>query len=124
MIKKLGNFGLIGIVATGIDFVLLYFFTSVLQLNLYLATVLAFSLALVFNYIASMKYVFVAKEGLSASQRSGIFLFTALVGLGINQLFMFLGVDVLHANYLIAKFMATFFSMAFNFVVRQWLLEE
>jgi Predicted membrane protein len=124
MFKKIINFGIIGIIATSIDFLLLFSFVSILHINIYISTILAFSIALVFNYLASMRYVFVAKENISIAKQSGIFLFTAVGGLLINQFFMFLGVAILQTNYLITKFIATFFSMAFNFITRKHLLEK
>ncbi|WP_321385433.1 GtrA family protein [uncultured Enterococcus sp.] len=102
----------------------LFLLKSVLGVDVYIATTIAFSLSLIFNYIASMKYVFVAKEGLSVKKQMVIFLVTSVIGLLINQAVMYVGIEWLHVYYMLAKFLATAVTMVFNFVARHLLLEK
>lgn len=125
MIQKIVNFGLVGVFATVIDMVALYILTSLLGLDVYLSTPLAFSLGLIFNYIMSMKYVFKAKEGLTKQKQMVIFIITALIGLAINQAVMYIGTDLLQIDaYMLIKIVATGIVMVFSFVSRYVLLER
>lgn len=124
MLNKIIGFGIVGIIATAIDFASLFLLKSVLGVDVYVATTIAFSLSLIFNYIASMKYVFVAKEGLSVKKQLFIFLVTSIIGLLINQAVMYVGIEWLHIYYMLAKFLATAVTMVFNFVARHLLLEN
>lgn len=124
MLNKIIGFGIVGIIATAIDFASLFLLKSVLGVDVYVATTIAFSLSLIFNYVASMKYVFVAKEGLSVKKQMVIFLVTSIIGLLINQAIMYVGIEWLHIYYMLAKFLATAVTMVFNFVARHLLLEK
>lgn len=124
MIKKIVSFGIVGIIATIIDFVLLFILKSGLHINVYIATTLSFTVALIFNFVASMKYVFKAKEGMSLFKQSVIFVMTAVAGLGINQLIMLICIEIFSIYYMIAKLLATCFVMIFNFVSRHYLIEK
>ncbi len=124
MIKKILNFGIVGILATIIDFSVLFTLKSVLNLNIYMATFIAFNISLIFNFIASMKYVFVARNGLSKKKQIIIFVITSIIGLCINQVIMYVGVGMLHMFYIGSKVIATAITMIFNFVTRQNFIEE
>lgn len=124
MLNKIVGFGIVGIIATLIDFASLFVLKSLLGVDVYIATTLAFALSLIFNYVASMKYVFVAKEGLTVRTQILIFLGTSVIGLLINQAVMYVGIEWLNMYYMLAKFFATGLTMVFNFVARQTLLEE
>lgn len=124
MLNKIIGFGIVGIIATAIDFASLFLLKSVLGVDVYVATTIAFLLSLIFNYVASMKYVFVAKEGLSVKKQMVIFLVTSIIGLLINQAIMYVGIEWLHVYYMLAKFLATAVTMVFNFVARHLLLEK
>lgn len=124
MIKKILSFGVVGIIATIIDFLTLFVLKTGLGVNVYLATLLAFTISLLFNYFASMKYVFKAKEGLSIFKQTIIFLVTAILGMCINQVMMYLCIEFLNIFYMLAKVMATCVVMIFNFVSRYILLEK
>ncbi|MCB5953237.1 GtrA family protein [Enterococcus sp. BWT-B8] len=124
MLNKIIGFGIVGIIATVIDFASLFILRSVLGVDVYIAATIAFILALIFNYVASMKYVFVAKEGLSVQKQVVIFFVTAVIGWMINQAMMYVGIEWLGIYYMLAKFLATTVTMIFNFVSRHILLER
>lgn len=123
MLKKIVNFGIVGILATAIDFVLLFILTSGIKMDVYVAAGISFTVSLCFNFYASMKYVFVAKPEMTVMKQAVIFLITSLIGLLLNQLVMYVCIDTLGLYYLLAKGIATVLVMGFNFVARSMLLE-
>ena len=48
----------------------------------------------------------------------------SIIGLGLNDLFVWLITDICHVYYMISKVIATVFVMIFNFVTRKKFLEQ
>ena len=59
----------------------------------------------------------------SQSRNFVLFVGLSIVGLGINQLIMWFGVEQLHVYYMIVKIGATAIVMVFNFITRKMFLE-
>ena len=59
------GFGIVGIIAFVIDFGLLNLFVGVFHMHNVLASTLSFLISLVFNYLASMKYVFKHRDDMA-----------------------------------------------------------
>ena len=125
LFAQIVKFGLVGVVATVLDFVVLYVLADFIGLHYLTAAALAFVAATLFNYVASMRYVFTSRFG-TAEKRQELLLFVTLsiVGLGLNQVLMWLFVDQVVLHYLVAKIAATVFVMAWNFVSRKIWLED
>lgn len=125
LFAQIVKFGLVGVVATVLDFLVLYVLADFIGLHYLTAAALAFVAATLFNYVASMRYVFTSRFG-TAEKRQELLLFVTLsiVGMGLNQVLMWLFVDQVALHYLVAKIAATVFVMAWNFVSRKIWLED
>lgn len=123
LFAQLMKFGLVGALATIIDFVVLIALTELLGLNPVLSTTISFVVSVLFNYAASMKYVFTRREELSRKKELAIFVLLSVIGLGINDLLMWIGTALLGANYILVKVVATAIVMIWNFVSRKVFLE-
>lgn len=53
-----------------------------------------------------------------------MFIVLSVIGLGINQLFMWLFVDMMHIYYMLSKIIATVIVMVYNFITRKIFLEK
>ncbi len=117
------KFGLVGVVAFLIDYIFLYIFTEWCGINYFISASLSFCLSVVFNYFASVLWVF--KVNKSKEQRSvfTIFIFLSFAGLCLNQVMMWMGVELIDLHYLVVKIGATAVVMVFNFVTRKIFLE-
>lgn len=125
LIEQILKFGVVGIIATVIDFGVLYVLSQPLGLDPVLSAGISFCVSLVFNYVASMRYVFTHREDMSRSREFVIFLVLSLIGLAINEAIMAAGVAVLGNSALAVmgtKVLATAIVMVWNFVSRKkWL---
>lgn len=124
LIGQIMKFGIVGVLATLIDYAVLWMLTEYAGLYYLVSTAISFGVSVVFNYVCSMRYVFVRKENADRQKEFVIFVVLSVIGLGINQLLMWLGADILGAYYLIAKLFATAIVMVYNFVTRKLLLEQ
>lgn len=125
LIEQILKFGVVGIIATVIDFGVLYVLSQPLGLDPVLSAGISFCVSLVFNYVASMRYVFTHREDMSRSREFVIFLVLSLIGLAFNEAIMAAGVAVLGSSALAVmgtKVLATAIVMVWNFVSRKkWL---
>ena len=125
LIEQILKFGVVGIIATVIDFGVLYILSQPLGMDPVVSAGISFCVSLVFNYVASMRYVFTHREDMSRSREFVIFLVLSLIGLAINEAIMAAGVAVLGSSALAVmgtKVLATAIVMVWNFVSRKkWL---
>lgn len=92
-------------------------------MNYLISATISFTVSVVFNYLASMRYVFTHKQGLSRQREFVIFVVLSVIGLGVNDLLMWLGSSVLGVSYLIVKIVATAIVMVYNIVTRKIFLD-
>ena len=125
LIEQILKFGVVGIIATVIDFGVLYVLSQPLGMDPVISAGISFCVSLVFNYVASMRYVFTHREDMSRLREFVIFLVLSLIGLAINEAIMAAGVAVLGNSALAVmgtKVLATVIVMVWNFVSRKkWL---
>lgn len=121
--KQLFRFGIVGFTAFLIDAGLLYILTDFLHIHYLISSVISFTVSLIYNYILSIFWVFDVKKKQTYKE---VLLFTILsvIGLGINQLVMYLGVDLLNIYYMLCKIMATIIVMIYNFITRKIFIEK
>lgn len=116
------KFGVVGVIATVIDFGVMIGLTEQAGLDPVLSAAVSFVVSLLFNYAASMRFVFKHREDLSRSRELAIFVALSVVGLAINEVLMWVGVNSLHLNYVLVKVGATCVVMLWNFASRKrWL---
>ena len=130
LIAQFMKFGVVGVIAFCIDYGLLALLTEVFGVNYLVSATISFTASVIFNYIASMRYVFRHKEDMSRQREFVIFVVLSVIGLIINNVLMWAGVEILqwpdwigeHA-YLIVKIFATAVVMVWNFVTRKIFLD-
>ena len=91
--------------------------------SLLLSSGISFTVSVIFNYIASVKWVFDVDKEKDPKKNFIIFIVLSIVGLIITEIIMWFGTDILHIHYLIVKIIATAIVMVFNFVTRKMFLE-
>ena len=121
--KKIIRFIVVGGIATIIDFVCLYIFKEFLNFNVILANTLSFTISVIYNYIASITWVFDVDKNKNRKIQFIAFIVFSILGLILNNLILYLLTNKLNIYYLISKIIATLFVMIFNFVTRKKFLE-
>ncbi|MFC5281013.1 GtrA family protein [Arcanobacterium canis] len=123
LLTQISKFGIVGVFATALDFLILWGLVSLAGINYLVGATIAYIISLVFNYIASMKYVFQRRDDLKRSYEFTIFVVLALIGLLLNNLTMWVLTGLFAVNYMISKIFATALVMVWNFASRKALLE-
>lgn len=123
LIKQILKFGVVGGIAFLIDYSLLYVLTEYAKIPVLYSSVISFSVSVILNYILSTKWVFSTKEKQTLKDFV-IFVLLSVIGLGINQLIMYLGINKLNIYYMIVKLFATAIVMVYNFITRKLIIEK
>ena len=123
LFKQLFRFGVVGGLAFLIDAGLLYILTEFCHIHYLISSVISFTVSLAFNYILSIIWVFDVKKKQTYKDVI-LFVVLSVIGLGINQLVMFLGVDLLHIYYMLCEVISTIIVMIYNFITRKIFIEK
>lgn len=93
--------------------------------GVYAATIVGFVVGLSVNYFLSLVYVFTSPKDLSKGRNVGAFLIfgvVGIVGLGLTELGMWLGVELLGCNYMVVKVFTTGAVLVWNYLGRKILV--
>ena len=123
LVKQIVKFGLVGGLAFIIDYAVLIICKELLSLPILLATAIGFIVSVIFNYIASIKWVFDVNKERSSTKQFILFIVFSVIGLLITELIMWVGTDIFDIIYLFVKIVATAIVMVFNFITRKMFLE-
>lgn len=123
LLEQIVKFGIVGVIAFAIDFGVLVFLTEVFHLDPVVSATISFIVSVVFNYVASMRYVFSHREGMSRRREFIIFVVLSAAGLAINDGLMWAGTAFTPIDYRVIKIFATAVVMVWNFVTRKIFLE-
>ncbi len=123
--NQLLKFGIVGVIAFAIDYGIMVILTEIFKIPVLISAAISFTISVIFNYIASVKWVFdVAKEKNSKTTELVVFIVLSIVGLGINELIMWIMDKKFGIYYMISKIFATAVVMCYNFITRKLFLEK
>ena len=122
LFKQLIKFGIVGIIATIVDFLILFIFTEYFHIYYLISSTLSFIISLIVNYILSIYWVFDVKK--RNFKELILFVILSVIGLLINQIILYIGSDLLNIYYLICKIGATILVMIYNFITRKIFIEK
>lgn len=120
-LMELIRFGVTGGVCFVVEFAFLTLFVEVLHMPVLWATALAFLISVAVNYALCVKWVFTGAKG-GDSRVKVQFLITSGMGLGLNELLMWLMNIRLGVQYQIAKVIATLLVMVWNYITKRLVL--
>ena len=121
LLIQIFKFIIVGGIATLIDFILLFVFKEIVHLQVIISNTLSFCISLIYNYIASVRWVFDVNRDKDPKKNFLIFLIFSIIGLASNDFIMYLLINKL--STFISKIIATAIVMIFNFITRKMFLE-
>jgi putative flippase GtrA len=112
----------VGGIAFIADFGSLFVLTEFFNVHYLISAAVAFLLGLTINYILSVVWVFSKRIFRNKSAEFGVFAFIGIIGLGLNELFIWFFTEHIHFYYLLSKIVSTVFVFLWNFIVRKFIL--
>ena len=113
--------GLAFIVDFGVFSLALYYF----NIHYLVANLIGLMAGNVVNYLLSLGWVFSAEKRKMEKHRLleiTVFVIISLVGMGLNELLMYLFVDMLFVQEMLSKIAAAIIVLVYNFLARKYIL--
>ena len=147
LLAQIAKFGIVGVICFFIDW-FIYLISNTIMVKTGIADsfryfdlisgFLGFSVSVVANYILSFRFVFERRDDMSRKKEFTIFLILSIIGLGVNELCLFVGIDLIYMHWawlkgimsegfaknIFFKFGATGVVMVYNFITRKIFLEQ
>ena len=124
LLEQLVKFGIVGVIATLLEWIIFYICTNQLKIHYSISTIIGFSISTIFNYWASVKWVFDVNKEKSEKLNFILFVVLSIVGLGLNELILWICIEKFAIYNMIGKVIATGIVMVFNFITRKLFLEK
>ncbi|MBO5092740.1 MAG: GtrA family protein [Lachnospiraceae bacterium] len=137
LMDQILKFGVVGFIAFFIDFGIFKLLSSVFGVHYLIANFFGFTISLIFNYAASMTFVFERKENADRKAEFVIFTILSVIGLILNELIIYLCIEGIYENIPLlmtymsrqwaetfGKVVATGIVMVYNFITRKIFLEK
>lgn len=105
-----------------VDFGTLYILTEYFKVHYLVSAGVAFILGLIINYFLSIKWVFNIRAMENRLLEFLLFTLIGLIGLGLNEFFLWVLTDILLIYYLLSKIITTVIIYFWNFFTRKVLL--
>lgn len=119
---QLFRYGFVGGAAFVVDFGTYFLLTEFVHVHYLLSAAIAFVLGLTVNYLISISWVFNDHKMSSRAAEFAVFAVIGLVGLGLNELIIYVCTDLLGIHYLVSKIISTIMVFAWNFFARKFIL--
>lgn len=137
LMEQILRFGVVGLFCFFIDYGLTVGLANFCGIHYMISKFIGFVLSAVVNYILSIKFVFTQKKEMNKGKEFTIFIILSAIGLLLNEIILFVCIDVIHANsamlqsYLseetmlsLSALLATGIVMVYNFISRKLFLER
>ena len=125
LILQYAKFAVVGITSLMVDYVFMVFLTenTAFGLDYFQACAFSYTLSVFVNYFLSMRYVFHGREDMGKVKEASIFFMLSLIGLFLNQMIMWVAVEMLGIYYIAAKLLSTLLVTNYNFISRKKFFE-
>lgn len=137
LLEQIFKFGVVGFFCFLIDFGITTGLTNIFGVHYLISKFLGFVISAIVNYLLSIKFVFTQKKEMDKNKEFTGFIILSAIGLLINEIVMFVCIDVIyrHTAFLqeiitdewmvsISSVIATGIVMVYNFISRKIFLER
>src|SRR5215471_19575982 len=118
-LQKIGKFGIVGFIGMCVDFLVTWLLKEKIRINKYIANSIGFTCAVINNFFLNLKWTFHA-GGQNVNIYFIKFILISIIGLGLNNLFVYLFNDRLSINFYVSKALAVVCVFVWNFTANNY----
>ena len=119
---KVVKYFFVGGLSAFLDFFIFFLLIKIWGVSWFISNTISFSVAIIFNYHFSIKFVFQSKIRYEKKIEFLLVFFLSLFGLLINQTILFIMISEFHNNLFFSKTISTLFVFLINFTGRRYLI--
>lgn len=124
ILTQLAKFVIAGVITTAIDWAIYYALCEFLGMNPLIAQLFSFTASTAVSFYINTLWVFDTTKSKTRRRLIAEFFFFSFCGLVMTEAMLYVFIDVMQMNYMLAKVIATAVVMIFNFVTRKMFLED
>jgi putative flippase GtrA len=119
---QIARFIISGGSTASLDFILYWFIVQVIEWHYILAVTISFVVASTVNYYLSIIWVFFNGKFKSLMSEYLVFLFFTALGLLLNYIILYAGIELLNINNLYARILSIIIVTIFNFLTKKFIV--
>ena len=119
---QLLRYGFVGGVAFVADYGSLFVLTHYVGLHYLWSAAIAFIIGLTVNYLLSISWVFNKNRCAKPWVEFLVFALIGVIGLGLNELIMYVATDLIAIHYMLSKLISTGIVFCWNFFARKFII--
>ena len=124
LLLQIFKFVIVGGTATILDWIIYYICYNFFHIEPLIANIISFTISVIYNYIASVTWVFDVNKEKSKVRIFIEFIIFSILGFLLSEFLLWLGIHKLGLNAMLVKILSTIIVMVFNFVTRKIFLEK
>lgn len=124
LLTQLAKFTIAGVINTAVDWAIFFSLYNLLQVNPVVAQAISFTVATIISFFINTIWVFNTTKAKTKRRLIIEFFVLNLIALGITTVLIYLFIEQLHINELLAKILTTAITMVYNYITRKLSLED
>ncbi len=124
ILTQLAKFTVAGVINTAVDWGIFFSLYNLLHVDPVLSQAISFTIATIISFFINTIWVFNTTKNKTRSRLIAEFFVLNLIALGITTVLIYLFIDRMHMNELLAKILTTVITMIYNYITRKLTLED
>ena len=124
ILTQLAKFTIAGVINTAIDWGIFFSLYNIFGWNPVISQAISFTIVTIISFFINTIWVFDTTKKKTRQRLIMEFFVLNLIALGITTGLIYLFIDIMHMNEILAKILTTVITMIYNYITRKLTLED